>query len=130
MRSLMACGAFVVALAVAVAVTHGAAAQSAGERVTMSPGEGTLQTHFLFTGFGFVPGRTVSVRAIPPDGLERRVRTEGGVEVVWRIPAEGTFALEFTPALDFPDAPSGHWRMLFCQEGSPTCQQLEFDVSP
>ena len=126
----MAFGAFVVALLAVVASAGGAAAQSTGERVFMSPGEGTLQTRFLFTGFGYLPGRTLSVRAIPPDGLERRVRTEGGVEVVWRIPTDGTFSLEFTPALDFPDAPAGHWRMIFCQESSPTCQQLDFDVFP
>jgi hypothetical protein len=129
-RRLVAFAALVLALAAVVTSSRVVVAQGAGERVVMTPGEGTLHTRFLFIGAGFTPGRTVSVRAIPPDGLERRVRTEPGIELVWRIPADGTFALELTPAVDFPDAPPGHWRMLFCQEASPTCQQLEFDVFP
>ena len=124
---------------VAVAVTAFAAlsmharvqaqAPVSAEHVVMTPADGTLSTRFQFAGSGFLPGRNVSVRFIPPDGSERRVREEG-VEIVWPVQSDGTFSLDVVPGQRFPGASPGRWRVLFCVFGSTTCQQLEFDVQP
>ncbi|MGH2587717.1 MAG: hypothetical protein ACRDJE_22580 [Dehalococcoidia bacterium] len=122
----------VVALAVvAVALVRGpAAAQPSGERVVMTPADGTLTTRFTFVGSGFTPGQNISVRFFPPDGIERRIRTEEGAELVWPVQPDGTFALDVVPMQRFPNASPGDWRVLFCAFGAPTCQQLEFDILP
>lgn len=101
-----------------------------GERVLVTPGEGTTATRFRFTGSGFTPGRTVSVRLTPPDGVERRFMADDGAEVVWLVAPDGSFALDLSPAQRFPGAPAGHWRALFCGFGAPTCQLIDFDVLP
>jgi hypothetical protein len=100
-----------------------------GERVVVTPGEGTGLTHFTFTGSGYTPGRTVSIRLTAPDGSERRFIAEDGAEVVWLAAPDGAFALEFAPALRFPGTPPGHWRALFCSYAAPTCQLIDFDVT-
>jgi hypothetical protein len=63
-----------------------------------------LTTHFVFSGSGFTPGLTVSIRFYPPNSPERRIRTEQGMEVVWPVASDGTFSLDFTPAQQFPGA--------------------------
>ena len=129
-RKCVALVALAVAALVAVALSAAVSAQPASEHVVMAPAEGTLQTRFVFTGAGFVPARTISMRITPPDGVERRMRTDVGAELVWVVQADGGFALDFVPSSTFPDAPPGQWRALFCQFGSTTCQQLDFDVLP
>ena len=101
-----------------------------GERVLVTPGEGTTATRFRFTGSGFTPGRTVSVRLTPPDGVERRFMADDGAEFVWLVAPDGTFALDLSPAQRFPGAPAGQWRALFCGFGALTCQLIDFDVLP
>lgn len=113
-----------------VVVSHAVAAQAPTERVLMTPAEGTLHTPFHFSGTGFTPGRTVSIRVQPPDGGERRMRNEHGAELVWLVLPDGSFSLDLIPAQQFPDASAGRWRLLFCQFGSLTCQQLEFELLP
>jgi hypothetical protein len=122
----------IVALAVvsAALVRAQASAQPSGERVVMTPADGTLTTRFMFAGSGFAPGQNVSVRFFPPDGNERRIRTDEGAEIVWPVQPDGTFSLDVVPAQRFPSAPPGRWRVLFCAVGAPTCQQLDFDVFP
>lgn len=130
MRRLLACLTFAVAAVTALSLSAGASAQSVPQQVVLAPAEGTLLTRYVFDGAGFVPGRTVSVRVFPPDGIERRMRNEQGAELVWLVSAAGGFALDFVPALIFPEATAGRWRVLFCQFGAPTCQQIDFDISP
>jgi hypothetical protein len=101
-----------------------------GERVLVTPGEGGATTRFRFTGSGFAPGRTVSIRLTPPDGVERRFMADDGAEVVWLVGPDGGFALDLSPAQRFPGAPAGHWRALFCAFAAPTCQLIDFDVLP
>jgi hypothetical protein len=96
----------------------------------MTPAEGRLNTQLLFSGSGFLPSLTISARFSPPDGLERRIRTEDGAEFVWLVQQDGTFSLDLVPSQRFPGAPAGRWRALFCAFGSPTCQQIEFDLAP
>lgn len=105
-------------------------AQVATERVVMMPADGTLTTRFSFSGSGFTPGRTVSVRVTTPDGTERRFRTDEGVEIVWLVLPDGTFSLEMVPAQRFPGAGPGRWQALFCGFDAATCQLLAFDVAP
>lgn len=112
---------------VLVALTGHAGAQQPAERVVMTPAEGTLATRFLFVGAGFPAGSSVSVRFLPPDGVERRIR-EDGAELVWLVSADGGFGLEVVFGQRFPGAPPGRWRALFCALNAPTCQQLEFDL--
>ena len=122
---------FVALLSIGAALSAGsrAHAQAVAERVIVAPGEGTYQTRFLFSGSGFTPGRTVSVRFVLPDGSERRV-TEDGAELVWVVGTDGTFAMDLVPAQRFPAAPAGRWRALFCGFNAATCQLIDFDVSP
>lgn len=124
----------IVVLAVAVLlglVTSGrVVAQITAERVVMTPADGTLTTRFLFSGSGFTPGRTVSVRITTPDGVERRFRTDEDIEIVWLVLPDGTFSLEMVPAQRFPGAGPGRWQALFCGFEATTCQLLTFDVSP
>ncbi|MGE0544947.1 MAG: hypothetical protein AB7R89_32725 [Dehalococcoidia bacterium] len=105
-------------------------AQTGSEHVQLSPPTGTLATHFVFSGSGFTPGLTVSIRFYPPDAVERRIRTEHGVEVVWPVQPDGTFSLDFVPAQQFPNASPGRWQALFCAFRDRTCQMIEFDVLP
>ena len=105
-----------------------ASAQTTSEHVVVTPGEGTLQSSFTFVGMGFTPGRTVSVRITSPDGIERRFLTDDGSELVWLVQPDGTFSLEFVPALRFPGGGPGRWRALFCSFGAPTCQLVDFDA--
>lgn len=121
---------FVAVLFLSALVVPGVAAQSRGEHVEMTPADGRLSTQFLFTGTGFRPGLTISARFYSPDGVERRIRTEEGAEFVWLVQQDGTFSLDLVPAQRFPGAPAGRWRVLFCAFGSPTCQQIEFDLAP
>jgi hypothetical protein len=108
-----------------------AAAQAPGlERVIVTPGEGTLLTRYQFSGSSFPANKTIAVRLYPPDGFERRLATDDGIELVWLAGPDGAFSLEFVPALRFPGAPAGHWRALFCSYNAPTCQLVEFDVLP
>lgn len=107
-----------------------AMAQATGERVLLTPAEGTLATRFTFVGSGYVAGHVVTVRFLPPDGIERRYRDTDGVEFVWLVGTDGGFSLDVVPALRFPGAPAGHWRVLFCASSSATCQLIEFDISP
>ena len=104
-------------------------AQPAGEHVVLTPAEGTLTTRFVFVGHNFQPGRTVSVRITTPDGLARPFITEDGAEMVWLVGANGSFVVEMVPIARFPGALPGHWQALFCSTGSPTCQQIEFEVT-
>jgi hypothetical protein len=129
-RAVVLLVALVAAGLVGISVPDDVAAQAPTERVFMTPAEGTLHTQFHLVGVGFTPGRTVSFRVLPPDGVERRLRNELGAELVWLVLADGTFSLDLIPAQHFPEAPAGRWRLLFCQFGSLTCQQLEFDVLP
>ena len=114
-------------LCISLTLTGGAAAQRSPERVVVTPGEGTIVTRFLFTGAGYQPGRTVDVRVTPPDGSERRFMEDGAVQV-WQVQADGTFSLDFIPAVRFPGAGPGRWRALFCTFMAPTCQLIEFDI--
>jgi hypothetical protein len=118
-------------LSIGAALSTGmhAQAQVTTERVMVTPGGGTAQTRFVFTGAGFTPGRTVSVRFLLPDGSERRV-TEGPAEVVWLVLPDGSFSVDLVPAQRFPAAPPGRWRALFCGFNAATCQLIEFDVLP
>lgn len=100
------------------------------EHVTATPAEGTLLTRFSFFGSGFAPNRTVSVRLTIADGSERRFRTPEGIENVWLTRADGSFDLDFMPALRFPGAPAGHWQALFCGADAPTCQRVDLDIAP
>ena len=111
-------------------LAHPAWAQSASERVVVTPGDGTLQTRFHFTGTGFVPGRTVSVIIMTPDGVEHRFLADDGAEVVWMVQSDGSFALELIPGQRFPGTGPGRWRALFCSFAAPTCQLVDFDVTP
>lgn len=110
-------------------VTGAAAAQVSAERVVVTPGEGTLTTRFQFTGSGYPPGRTVSIRVTLPDGSERRFVSEDGAELVWQTRPDGTFSFDLVPR-SVPGAIPGHWRVLFCTFAAPTCQLIELDVFP
>jgi hypothetical protein len=117
--------------ALCLLLVQGAQAQQAAhEHVTMSPAEGTLATPFVFRGTGYQPNVTVSIRFLAPDGLERRMRTGEGAEIVLPVQADGTFLLDVVLAQRFPGAPPGQWRVLFCADESPTCELLEFHVAP
>jgi hypothetical protein len=118
-----------VALAAISGAASPAAAQTNGERVAVAPGEGTLQTRFRFTGSGYQPGRSVTIRVTPPDNVERRIRGEDGVELVWVTAADGSFQLDLVPGDRFPGTPGGRWRVLFCTAGASTCQQVEIDIA-
>lgn len=123
----------VLALCLAFALAGHAAGQAephTGERILLSPADGTLQTRFSFTGSGFLPGRLVSVRVVPPGGLQRRLLSDDQIEQVWQVGADGRFVVEFVPAARFPEARAGRWQMLFCADTSPNCQLVEFDVLP
>lgn len=125
--------ALLVVLCIALSISGRVAAQVepvGGERVVVSPGEGTLQTRFSFAGSGFAPGRLVSVRVVPPGGLQRRLLVDDGVEQVWLVGADGRFLVEFVPVIRFPEARSGRWQALFCADTSSNCQLVEFDVTP
>jgi hypothetical protein len=119
-----------VVLLVTALVSSGASAQTGSEHVLLSPPEGTLTSRFVFSGSGFTPGLTVSIRFYPPDAAERRIRTDQGAEVVWVVEPDGTFSLDFVPAQQFPGASPGRWRALFCAYRDRTCQMIEFDVLP
>ena len=128
-------GIFILLLVLAVAgavatASEVSAAQPAGEHVVLTPAEGTLTTLFVFVGHNFQPGRTVSVRITTPDGAARRFTTEEGAEMVWLVGRDGSFVVELVPSTRFPGALPGHWQVLFCSAGSPTCQQIDFDVLP
>ncbi len=120
----------VLAVAGAVVTASAVSAQPAGEHVVLTPAEGTLTTRFVFVGHNFQPGRTVSVRVTTPDGLVRRFTTEDGAEMVWLVGVDGSFVVELVPIMRFPGALPGRWQALFCSAGSPTCQQIDFDVLP
>ena len=126
-RRLVLLAAVLVAVLCAGTTHLRASAQTTTERVVATPGEGMLQTRFVFTGSGFVPGRTVSVRVLTPEG-ERRFTNEQGVEFVWLVGPDGTFTLDFVPAQHFPGSSPGRWRALFCTHGALTCQLVDFDL--
>jgi hypothetical protein len=128
-QSLPTLAVAIVSLAIAL-LSSTVAAQTGREHVQLSPPTGTLTTHFVFSGSGFTPGLTVSIRFYPPDSLERRIRTDQGTEVVWPVQSDGTFSLDFVPAQQFPGALAGRWSALFCGFGDRTCQMIEFDVLP
>jgi hypothetical protein len=127
-RARLALVALVAAGFAVIALSGRVDAQAPGERVIMTPAEGTLQTRFQFTGTGFTPGQIVALRVIPADSSERRMRNDAGAELVWLVGADGSFSLDFVPSQHFPGAPPGHWRILFCGLGSLTCQMIELDV--
>jgi len=120
--------ALLVVLAGAVGCAGRVSAQVGGERVVVTPGDGVLQTRFLFTGSGYAPGRIISVRVLPPDGSEHRLTTEDNAELIWLVQADGTFGLELVPSQRFPALGTGRWRILFCSAGASTCQLVEFDI--
>ena len=121
--------ALVLAVWAALLAAGETSAQPAGEHVVLTPAEGTLTTRFVFVGHNFQPGRTVSVRITTPDGLARRFTTEEGAEMVWLVGADGSFVIEMVPIARFPGALPGRWQALFCSAGSPTCQQIDFEVT-
>jgi hypothetical protein len=128
-HSLPILAAVIAFLAIAVVSTT-VSAQTGREHVQLSPPTGTPATHFVFSGSGFTPGLTVSIRFYSPDASERRIRTDQGAEVVWPVQPDGTFSLDFVPGQQFPGASPGRWQALFCAYRDRTCQMIEFDVLP
>lgn len=129
-RSLATALALSIGIVIALTALTSAAAQLVGERVVVSPGEGAATTNFRFTGSGYVPGSLVRVAVTPPDGIERRLISETGAEMVWLVSPDGHFELEVVPAQRFAPATPGRWQALFCTSGSVTCQLIDFDVLP
>jgi hypothetical protein len=122
--------ALIVAMATLTVALHGAPqihAQSGGT-ISVTPGSGTQDDTFVFTGIGFTPGTILAVVYQDPSGTQYTYTLPDGTPDVLTADADGNWILTVYPRTDFAGAYAGTWAVAFCTP-SGSCFTGTIDIS-
>ncbi|GIW05329.1 MAG: hypothetical protein KatS3mg060_0134 [Dehalococcoidia bacterium] len=95
--------------------------------VALEPATGTLDTTFIVTGTGFLPGEAAIHRFTAPDGTVSPADRE--LLDVHFADEQGVFQFQFVPLQEFATPVPGPWKLTVCLTDRRTCATLDFTIT-
>src|SRR5262249_2159580 len=96
----------------------------------VTPAHGNQYDRFVFEGYGFVPGDTVTVIFTAPNGVRYRLYDENDEEITLVVQADGSFTLTLLPVEAFQGAPFGTWEAAFYPSSGEFYYTGSFTIAP
>lgn len=101
----------------------------AGGNATVAPDGGSMQTQFVFSVTGLMPGHGVDI-VLFDDAEQRYTYQKDGVDQAIVVDDTGAAAITMVPGRDLPGSKPGQWRVVFLEEETGNTVTIPFTVTP